>query len=397
MEARAPEPATTDNAAAWVTVDTSGTPVTVTPVVSVNIDDGTTTTVSAVPNDLTATVVTKTRYAEVTTSTGTTAPAPTATDKNGAGSFLACDNADGEYAPFCQPARNSSLYPGTTYYVTWDASVFSNTTNTTVKIEGSYVNATTGEVTSQAFSSPEIEAGWSYYAWTVESKLIPLGSRAVNITLALSALTTTTNNNDTNATVASSYMGPTVLVTKAPAYHNPAPQLPSGAALYVGLPAVLGFCVLMLFGVCVWNRQARRIGIGNIMSRGRHGYGAARERARRRLTIRRDRKQAIRLGDHQEGGGPEEEEEGARGLQHYRDEPESGRQCYLQKQEQQRVHYEEDGWGQDWGQQHEEGFHYRSNGDYGDRDSIHVGVARRDSDALGSLAGTPTTDHFPRA
>lgn len=116
LEARAPERPTTDDAAAWVTVDTSGTPVTVTPVVSVDVVDGTTTTVSAAPNDLTATVVTRTRYAEVTTSTGTTAPAPTATNKNGAGSFLACDNVDGEYAPFCQPAPNSSLYPGTTYY-----------------------------------------------------------------------------------------------------------------------------------------------------------------------------------------------------------------------------------------------------------------------------------------
>lgn len=101
--------------AAWVTVDTSGVPATVTPVVTAD-EDGTATTISAVPNELTATVVTRTEYAEVTTSTGTAAPGPTATDKDGAGSFLVCENPDGLYVPFCQPTQNSSLYPGTTYY-----------------------------------------------------------------------------------------------------------------------------------------------------------------------------------------------------------------------------------------------------------------------------------------
>lgn len=109
LEARAP--AATDP---WVSVDTSGEPVTVTPVVTVV--DGATTTISAAPNDLTATVVTKTDHAEKTTSTGTAPPEPTATNKDGTGSFLVCNNADGVNAPFCQPSQNSSLYPGTTYY-----------------------------------------------------------------------------------------------------------------------------------------------------------------------------------------------------------------------------------------------------------------------------------------
>lgn len=109
LEARAP--AATDP---WVSVDTSGVPVTVTPVVTVV--DGATTTISAAPNDLTETVVTRTEHAEITTSTGTAPPEPTATNKDGTGSFLVCNNADGEYAPFCQPSYNSSLYPGTTYY-----------------------------------------------------------------------------------------------------------------------------------------------------------------------------------------------------------------------------------------------------------------------------------------
>lgn len=118
LEARAP--AATDP---WVSVDTSGEPVTVTPVVTVV--DGATTTISAAPNDLTATVVTKTDHAEKTTSTGTAPPEPTATNKDGTGSFLVCNNADGVNAPFCQPSQNSSLYPGTTYYGMRPSDIFS--------------------------------------------------------------------------------------------------------------------------------------------------------------------------------------------------------------------------------------------------------------------------------
>lgn len=366
LDARAP--AATDP---WVSVDTSGVPVTVTPVVTVV--DGATTTISAVPNDLTATVVTRTDYAEITTSTGTAPPEPTATNKDGTGSFLVCNNADGANAPFCQPSYNSSLYPGTTYYgmrlpkqllpsrsmssnlavVTWDTSVF-NSTNTTVILEGSYVNATTGEVASQAFSSDKITAGWSYYAWAVDSKLLQ-GKSAANITLFLNTLDADQN------TTAKSYTGPTVLVTKPPTYHQAPPKMPTGAALYIGLPTVLGFCVIMIFGVCLWNRQARKISLGNIMSRSRHGYGIAKGRARR--MGRRDRKaNNIRLMDQL----PED--------QHYRDEP---------RQHPARAVDDDDGWGQ----QHV----YRRQ----ENNNEFLGHARRDSDALGSLAGTPTSAHFP--
>lgn len=99
---------------AWVSVDKTGLPSTVTPVVTVS--DGTTTTLSAIPTELTATLLTRTEYGELTTSTGTSAAEPTATNKKGAGSFLVCSNSDGDYAPFCEPAKNSSLYVGTTYY-----------------------------------------------------------------------------------------------------------------------------------------------------------------------------------------------------------------------------------------------------------------------------------------
>lgn len=227
-------------------------------------------------------------------------------------------------------------------------------------LEGSYINATTGEIASQAFSSDKITAGWSYYAWAVDSKLLQ-GKSGVNITLFLNALDDAADDQNTTAT---SYTGPTVLVTKKPTYHQAPPKMPTGAALYIGLPTVLGFCVLMIFGVCVWNRKARKIALGNIMSRSRHGYGIAKGRARR--LGRRDKKGAanvrLRLDEL-----PED--------QHYRDEP--------QQHAARRVG-DDDGWGQ----QHVYHHHQPNNNDF-------LGHARRDSDALGSLAGTPTSGHFP--
>jgi hypothetical protein len=287
--------------------------------------------------------------------------------------------------------------------VTWDPSIF-DASNTTVIVEGSYVNTTSDEITSQAFSSPEMTAGRSYYAWTVDGSAVPLedtdadaDSAIFSIALVIRALVAGSN------TTAQVYPGPTVVVVvagtnmtarraaaaAAAAYRDEVPGVPTGAALYVGLPTVFGFCVLMIFGVCAWNRQARRIGLGNISGKAGGARGA---RMGRRLTTRRDRKQAIRLADHdgpdddegddEEGGG-----RGEKGMCYQDGEPPSHRHLS--------VRYEDDGWGQDWGHQREEEKEECRRRDHDD--GIHVGIARRDSDALGSLAGTPTSEQFPLA
>ena len=99
---------------AWVTVDDEGQPVkTYTP--SMTVVDGTTSIKDGAPHDITATVYTWTKWDEVITSTGSP-PAPTATGRNGQGAFARCHNMDGDNAPFCDPAVNSTLYLGSTYY-----------------------------------------------------------------------------------------------------------------------------------------------------------------------------------------------------------------------------------------------------------------------------------------
>lgn len=345
---------------AWVSVDKTGLPTTITPVVSGA------TTLSAIPTELTATVVTRTAYGELTTSTGTAPALPTANNKKGKGAFLVCSNADGDYAPFCEPSADSSLYTGTTYFVTWDASALNSTK---VTVTGTYLNSTTGETGDDAFTADELRASWSYYAWTPNKGYLSHGNgSAVRVVLSLKELSAD------GETATATHAGPTVLVTKAPKYQQAAPELPKGAALYIGLPVIFGFCLLMVCGVCAWNRKTRHIGLGNIMSRGRHGYGIAKSRAKRmtrtmksgaagRRLSKRDRA-AQQHHMHMMDNVPED--------QMYRDEPQrfDGRADYDYDADAREVRMGGGGGG--------------------------YGHARRDSDGLGSLAGTPTSEHFPR-
>lgn len=94
----------------WVSVDASGVPVaTVTPVLTTV--NGVATTISAAPASLTATTTSQTDKK----STASAGAEPTAT---GGGSFLACHNTDGAFAPFCKPDNGSDVYVGETYYGT---------------------------------------------------------------------------------------------------------------------------------------------------------------------------------------------------------------------------------------------------------------------------------------
>jgi hypothetical protein len=104
---------------AWVSVDTTGKGHTITPSVSTvtGASSTYTTIVSGAPYDVTGTVFTSTYYAVETTSTGSALA--TATDASGAGGYAVCHNTDGEFAPFCAPSDNSTLYPGSTYYGEW--------------------------------------------------------------------------------------------------------------------------------------------------------------------------------------------------------------------------------------------------------------------------------------
>ncbi|KAK1837143.1 hypothetical protein QBC39DRAFT_246816 [Podospora conica] len=338
-------PAPTNAIDPWVTVDESGKPKTITPVLTTI--SGTPTIISGAPYEVTGTVFTQTRDAKLTTSTGSSPPQATHTD--GSGAFAICNNKDPDaFAPFCEPKNNVTLNPGITHYITWDPTFFPP--NSTVRVVGFY-NATT---TDEAFSSDLLPSAWGFYQWTLTPSLYltpphhhPSG---VNITLRIAAL-------PPGGGARTWVPGPTVLVApkRAPPPVKSAP--PTGPALYIGLPCILGFIVLVVGGTCWWNRRERRIGVGNVMGRGRGGYGVGKSR-RERLMGRNKKKDSagIRL------------DEPPRGRTVYRDEPPVAVPVR-----------DDDGWGDDsWRRE----------------PIVGGGIPRRDSDALGSLAGSPTKETF---
>lgn len=252
----------------------------------------------------------------------------------------------------------------TRHTVTWDPTAI-NTTKIT--ITGTYLNSTTNLPGDEAFTSSPLKTKSSFYAWKPNKGYLAHGTnQAVNVTLTLNTLSPSDDDD-----IQQTYTGPTLLLTTASTYHQPAPTLPSGAALYIALPTVLGFCLVMVFGVCLWNRKTRAIGLGNVMSRSRHGYGRA-KRGAKRMAVgvggRGARKERVAANIRMMENLPEE--------QVYRDEPAVGRGNGRREE-------------------------YRYDGDAREVDMDGVGGGGRgrgslDSDGLGSLAGTPTSERFPR-
>ncbi|TGJ88351.1 hypothetical protein E0Z10_g466 [Xylaria hypoxylon] len=290
---------------------------------------GTPTVISGAPHEVTATVFTYTSYGKVITSTGA-GPEPTASTKN-VGSFGVCSNLDGDLAPWCTPDTNSTLYVGTTYYFTWDPKFFT-ARNSTVQVVGNYINKTTGDVKTEspAFSSNYTFSGFGYLSIEITDKqLLYQGSQ--NISVSLIGVVDGERVEK---------QGPMILITTRPgpaadAHHN----APVGAALYIALPTVFGFIIACVIGTCIWNRHQRSIRLQSVMGRN-YKVGKTGRGVRSRLGLGKRNKAAkanerIQLMEREiqaEGGGV------------YSDLP-----------------------------------------DPADR-------PRRDSDALGSLAGTPTED-----
>lgn len=212
--------------------------------------------------------------------------------------------------------------------VTWDINYFAEK-NATVLVMANYVNASDGG--SQAFQSPITANYRGFYAWTIDKTLLK-GQSWNNITLFLYPSNPAANEPQ-------SFTGPTVMVTNRPPtyYRQPKTPAPKGKTLYIALPAVFGAIILIVCGTHLWNRHNRRIGLGNVMGR-RKGYGTGKSKTQR-IGFRKKDKAAIKL---------REQELTADGQ--YRDVPQ-------------------------------------------DRDSPKAaGRPRADSDALGSLAGSPTEE-----
>ncbi|KAI1193476.1 hypothetical protein F5X97DRAFT_314236 [Nemania serpens] len=289
---------------------------------------GTPTVLSGAPHDVTATVFTYTSYGKIVTSTGLTPPAPTATGTKSAGSFALCNNLDGDLAPWCRPDGDTPLYVGTTYYFTWDPKYFKSS-NSTVQIIGNHINKTTGEVRTE---SPAFTSGYIRAGYGYVSIAITdqplLYQGSQNISCTLIALVEGQRVERP---------GPMITIMKRPGpVSDSKGKLPQGAALYIALPTVFGLIAVCVVGTCLWNRHHRHIRLPNVMGR---NYDVSKS-GRSRLGLKKRGKAA-----------------------------KANERIQLMERE----------------LQAEGGEVYRDLPDPADR-------ARRDSDALGSLAGTPTDD-----
>ncbi|KAF7960895.1 hypothetical protein EAE96_000567 [Botrytis aclada] len=255
----------------WVTVDISGHASTVTPILTTI--NGEVTTSDAAPAQLTATSASSVSEASTTSTASEVVPTST-----GGGAFEICHNLKGKFAPFCKPDNGSSVYVDETYYVTWDAQYFAGS-NISVLIQANYVNASGGGV--QAFQSMPTSNNLGFIAWTIDKSWLK-GMKLNNVTLFVTP---------TQKTDVISVQGPTLMVTTSPApepYRQSPSKAPHGASLYIALPTILAFIVLVIGGTWYCNRKHRTIGMGSVMGR-RKRYGAGSRRQRMRLGKKKDR------------------------------------------------------------------------------------------------------------
>lgn len=200
--------------------------------------------------------------------------------------------------------------------VTWDPDFFNDTdvaANTTLEISLrlEYLNRTankeapdysdTDDWTTEGWAkldqTKSVPAEWGYYPLYIGSKYFK-GPDPHNVTITLLV-----SNNGSEVVNKTSDALPFVLDV-----HTPPDDGPTGIEhrdLVIALPVVFGSIIFLLIGVCIWNRKTRRIDLKNIMSRSsRNGYTG---RKTRRLFNRRGDKDAgaIRLEDRGATGAEE--------------------------------------------------------------------------------------------
>lgn len=207
------------------------------------------------------------------------------------GAFEICHNADGEFAPLCPMPNNNTLYVSETYYVTWDTSFYSGP-NATVRVMANYHNATGGG--PQAFESPQTLHSWGYVSLPVDKAWLQ-GYSSNKLTLFITSLG---RSRQGSQQAVSLNQGPTITITSRPyrPYTPPDPtKAPTGTSLYIALPTVIAFMILVICGLSFAKRKDRRIGLGNIMGRNR-GYKALGKRSKRQ-RMGFGRKGDIKLSD----------------------------------------------------------------------------------------------------
>ncbi|TQV98478.1 hypothetical protein V2A60_007784 [Cordyceps javanica] len=304
----------------WVSVNEDPSATTYTPQWTTD-GDGKSSLKDAAPSSLTGSVFSFTTLGEPTTTTGDP-PNPTASNNKGTGAFSLCSKEDSSVEPFCRPRINSSLEPGNVYYLTWDPKHYANQLNQSyfLTVQVKQQNRTTKEwVFLSDFDHVQVPAKQGYFPFAVTDSLLD-GHDTNNITVTLqSRLNSTIGDPDT---VTDAYPL-TVAKFKYPAT---APNRGvAGQTLTIALPVVFGTILLLVVGLCLWNRKTRRIHLGDIMPRkSTRGYSGRAERRRRMFgsssaAAATDADHDIQLGNGFPDDGPDYRDVPARGGDRHRD------------------------------------------------------------------------------
>lgn len=311
----------------WITVDAAGSARTISPVLTVT--DGTTSTISPPPAELTRVQTWRMSTDGVAITTATRAPIATATPPSGSGggggAMLKCQHYVGPDAPFCVPYRRSLLNPGTTYYcapprlfypqgpwgiypvplepansptfsllrpkkkVTWDVNFFGSDPTQDIEVQVNYDGG-------HGFVSQKMPANVGYYAWTVPADLLEQqAATAMNVTWSLNFRAP----DGSNSTIHDE--GPTVTVTREQMLIDDGLTKGGGGnkllGVYIAVPIVIALLLLGLGGFCLWSWRRKGVVPGaaamGALKRRSGGYGERRSRSERAAGQQQQQQQPL--------------------------------------------------------------------------------------------------------
>jgi hypothetical protein len=132
-----------------------------------------------------------------------------------------------------------------------------------------------------------VPADWGFWTWNLQKSHLrnKPGRPYTNVTLTLLQNLKGSAEKETLDAVLP-------LTLEEPSLLRPKPTpMPAGDTLKIALPVTFGTIFFLVVAILLWNRRTRRIGLGNVMSRARHGYTG---KSRRRI-FRRNKDQGIQL------------------------------------------------------------------------------------------------------
>jgi hypothetical protein len=144
----------------------------------------------------------------------------------------------------------------------------------------------------QAYGSNLTANAVGAVAMTVDKEWLQ-GKSSNNITLFLFAISAALGDNNRA-------QGPTLMVTNRPAdyYRQEPAKAPGKKELYIALPIVFAFIIICVIGGYFWNRKTRKIGLGNVMGR-KGGYGSRKSKAQRMGLGKKNKAAEIQLREQE--------------------------------------------------------------------------------------------------